>query len=83
MPQTDTTRLYAMHPHLSRIDELWGQKACRDLLNHLMNDTRGGERVGFCQENATTLLRLLMEHDREFPEFDDSAKLDTWSERPN
>lgn len=83
MPKTDTTRLYAAHPHLARIDELWGRKDCRDLLTNLMTETRDGERAGFCKENASTLLRLLMEHDRAFPEFDDSAKIGSWGERPN
>lgn len=83
MPRTDTTRLYAAHPHLVRIDELWGQKACRDLLTHLMTETRDGERAGFCEENASTLLKLLMEHDRAFPEFDDSGKIANWGERPS
>lgn len=78
MPNTDTTRLYATHPHLRRIDELWGKAECRALLTELMSDSRGGARAGFAPENASTLLRLLMEHDRSFPQFDESFKIPVW-----
>lgn len=78
MPNVDTSRLYAAHPHLRRIDELWGQAECRALLTELMSETRDGARAGFAPENASTLLRLLMEHDRSYPQFDESFKIPAW-----
>lgn len=72
MPRVDTTRLYADHPHLAKIDEMWGTRSCREFMSELMNETRGGSRAGFALENASTIMRLLMEHDREYPDLDDS-----------
>ncbi len=79
MPKTDTSRLYADHPHLAKIEEMWGTRSCRDFISQLMSETRGGTRQGFAPENASTLLRLLMEHDIEFPALDDSAGGKWWA----
>lgn len=71
-PATDTRALYKAHPHLREIDQLWGTADGRALLLSLMSETRGDQREGFSQEHASTLLKLLIEHDRRFPRFDDS-----------
>lgn len=78
MPKTDTSRLYADHPHLAKINETWGTRACRELLNKLMNDSRGGGRTGFAPENASTIMRLLMEHDGQFPDLEDTTSMSWW-----
>lgn len=72
MTSIDTTALYAAHPHLARIGTLWGTRQCRNLLCTLLGETRDGARHGFEPEHASTIIRILMEHDRLFPEFDDS-----------
>lgn len=70
MPKTDVSSLYAAHPHLSRIDTIWGTRECRNLINKLMNDTRDGSRAGFAPDHAHAIFALLMEHDELFPEFE-------------
>lgn len=72
MPNTDTTSLYETFPHLRQIDKLWGTYDARDFLKSLMNDSRDGARQGFSLEDASTIFELLIEHDKEFPQFDDS-----------
>ncbi|NMG77333.1 hypothetical protein [Aromatoleum diolicum] len=72
MRKTDVSALYATYPHLAQIDELWGTRDCREFINRLMNDTRDGKRRGFPGDHARTILRLLMEHDRQFPEFEEN-----------
>lgn len=72
MRKTDVSDLYATYPHLVRIDETWGTRGCREYINRLMNDTRDGRRRGFPGDHARTILRLLMEHDQEFPEFEEN-----------
>lgn len=69
-PKTDCEALIKRFPHLKRIIDLWGTRAGRDLLTTLSLDTRDGTRQGFPPEHATTLFRLLMEHDMLFPEFE-------------
>jgi hypothetical protein len=76
MPRTDTTSLYQAFPHLRKIDDLWGTRGARDLLQSLLYDSRDGSREGFPLESASTLLLLLMEHDSLFPQFDDSRSSD-------
>lgn len=78
MHKVDTSQLYATYPHLMRIDELWGKPECRIYLTELMSETRDGARTGFAPDHASTLLRLLMEHDRAYPDYDDSFKLPIW-----
>lgn len=78
MPKTDTSRLFAAYPHLAAIGGKWGTRECRRQLKELMTDTRGGGRNGFPPEHALTLMMLLLEHDREFPEFDDSTTTSWW-----
>lgn len=70
MPVTDTRKLYEAYPHLVKIEELWGTRQGREFINSLITDTRGGQRHGFPPEHATTIVSLLIEHDREFPRFD-------------
>ncbi len=70
MHVTDTSKLYASHPHLARIDKMWGTAQCRDYITQLLTDTRNGERRGFDPDHASTILKLLFEHDRAFPEHD-------------
>ncbi|BAL25173.1 hypothetical protein AZKH_2873 [Azoarcus sp. KH32C] len=62
--------LFAKFPHLRKIEAMWGSAECRKLLFQLMTDTRGGTRQGFPKEHALTLMRLMMEHDRKFPQFE-------------
>ncbi|NMF87423.1 hypothetical protein [Aromatoleum petrolei] len=76
MRKTDVSKLYEAYPHLGRIDELWGTRDCREFINRLMNDTREGQRRGFPGDHARTILRLLLEHDREFPQFEESITSD-------
>ena len=72
MPKTDTARLYADHPHLACIDEMWGTPQCREFISRLLTDTRGGERRGFDPEHASIIFQLLFEHDRQYPDFDEA-----------
>ncbi|MBK1647386.1 hypothetical protein [Rhabdochromatium marinum] len=74
MPTTDTSRLYQQYPHLKQIDELWGTRAGRDFLNELIIDNRDDTRQGFPLEHAKTIFDLLIEHDKMFPQFDDSRE---------
>ncbi|THF63682.1 hypothetical protein E6C76_13925 [Pseudothauera nasutitermitis] len=78
MPKTDTSRLIAAFPHLANISGAWGTRECRQRINRLMTDTRGGARGGFPPEHASALVSLLVEHDRDFPAFDDSARWLWW-----
>ena len=73
MPRTDTTSLYQSFPHLREIDKLWGTREARDFIKFLMNDNRDGARQGFSLEHTSTIFALLIEHDEEFPQFDDSV----------
>lgn len=76
MRKTNVSKLYEAYPHLRQIDELWGTRDCREFIKRLMNDTRDGHRRGFPGDQARTILRLLMEHDREFPQFEESITSD-------
>lgn len=71
---TRTEGLYSKFPHLRRIDQLWGTSDCRKFLFSLMTDTRGGTRQGFPPEHAGTVMSLLMEHDRKFPQFENDVE---------
>jgi hypothetical protein len=68
--ETETDALYQRFPHLRRIDLLWGSAECRKYVFDLMTDTRGGTRMGFPKEHALTIMKLLMEHDQRFPQFE-------------
>jgi len=68
--ETSTEKLYARFPHLRKIDLMWGSPECRKFIFMLMTDTREGARQGFPKEHAATILSLLMEHDRRFPQFE-------------
>lgn len=68
--ETETSALYERFPHLQAIDLIWGSRDCRSHLTRLMTDTRGGKRQGFPPEHARTIMRLLIEHDRLFPQFE-------------
>lgn len=75
MRKTDTTELFESYPHLVKIDELWGTRECREFIVRLMNDTREGKRRGFPGSHARTILRLLIEHDQIFPEFEENITM--------
>lgn len=79
-PKIDTAALFDRFPHLRRIEESWGTLACRKDLMALMNDTRNGQRQGFPAEYALTIFRLMMEHDADFPQFEDSGGTAMWSD---
>lgn len=68
--ETATEQLYERFPHLKKIESMWGSPECRKFLFLLMTDTRGGTRQGFPKEHAVTIMSLLMEHDRRFPQFE-------------
>jgi len=68
--ETSTEELYERFPHLRKIDLLWGSPECRKFLFMLMTDTRGGTRQGFPREHGATIMALLLEHDRCFPQFE-------------
>jgi hypothetical protein len=68
--ETPTEKLYERFPHLRKIDLLWGSPECRKFVFMLMTDTRGGTRAGFPREHAATIMSLLLEHDRKFPQFE-------------
>lgn len=72
MRTTDASALFETYPHLRQIDELWGTRDGRQFLTRLLNDTRDGTRRGFPAEHARTIVRMLLEHDRAFPEFEES-----------
>lgn len=78
--KTNAESLYQRFPHLRVIDEEWGSRKCRSRLMGLMNDTRSGTRAGFPAEHAGTIMMLLMEHDRLFPQFEDDAQEPMWGE---
>lgn len=78
MRTVETFGLYSAHPHLARIDELWGTGEGRAYIQRLLSDTRDGERRGFKTHHASIIMKLLVEHDREFPEFDDSLGGTWW-----
>ena len=79
-PKIETAALFAHFPHLRRIEENWGTLACRQHLMALMNDTRNGERKGFPPEHALTIFRLMMEHDADFPQFEESGSSAVWTD---
>lgn len=82
--ETSTEKFYERFPHLQRIDLMWGSSECRKFLLHLLTDTRGGTRQGFPKEHAATIMSLLMEHDRRYPQFEnDLAHHDhRWGDQP-
>lgn len=75
MRKTDVTGLYASYPHLAKIDELWGTRDCREFIVRLMNDTREGARRGFPGDHARTILQLLIEHDKSYPQFEENIAM--------
>ncbi|WP_240794548.1 hypothetical protein [Azoarcus sp. DD4] len=78
--KTDAEALFQRFPHLRAIDEEWGTRGCRMRLMKLMNDTRGGSRAGFPAEHARTIMLLLLEHDRLYPQYEEDAALPMWGE---
>ena len=79
----DTTALYAAYPHLSRIDDMWGTAQCRKLLLELLSDSRDGTRKGFEPEHASTIFRLLNEHDQKFDHLDNPDTVTWWQNNPS
>ena len=54
---------------ISLLEDIWGEPECRNYLNHLIVDSRDGERQGFEVEVASDILFLLEMHDLLFPQF--------------
>lgn len=79
-PKIDTTAFFAAFPHLRSIEETWGTLPCRRQLMSLMNDTRNGKRKGFPADHALTLFRLMMEHDADFPQYEEASNPAVWSD---
>jgi hypothetical protein len=79
-PKIDTVALFERFPHLRCIEESWGTLACRRKLMALMNDTRNGQRKGFPPEHAMTIFRLTMEHDADFPQYEEADNPAIWSD---
>jgi len=77
---TDTTELYAAYPHLARIDELWGTAQCRKMLLELLSDSRDGARKGFDPKHASTIFRLLNEHDEKFDHLNNPDTVTWWQD---
>jgi hypothetical protein len=47
-------------PHLmQKVTSIWGTKECRDFLNHLVEDNRGGERIGFSVSVMQEIVALI------------------------
>lgn len=83
LPRTmDTVALYARFPHLQCIDLMWGSRECRQYVLNLMTDTRGGTRQGFPSDHAMTIMSLLMEHDRVFPQYENEPVDLRWGDGP-
>lgn len=80
--KTDTTALFERFPHLQGIDLIWGTRECRQYISNLMTDTRGGKRQGFPAEHAMTIMRLLMEHDNLYPQFENEPIDLRWGDGP-
>jgi hypothetical protein len=79
MRKTDASALFAAYPHIRQLDELWGTRDGREFITRLLNDTRDGTRRGFPSDHAKTIVRLLLEHDRAFPQFEESISM-LWHE---
>ena len=57
-------------PHIAKkIAFLWGEPEFNQVMNNLMNDSRNGSRQGFNAEVSTALFELMLEHDKQFPDF--------------
>jgi len=74
--QAELKQFFDAYPHLQSIVSQWGTQAGRDRIASLIMDTRDGKRQGFPTNHAQTLLRLLMEHDGKFPEYEPKQKFD-------
>lgn len=48
---------------------LWGSDMFKEYVNNILNDTRDGTRLGFSKPVYEALSRLLLVHDRYFPQF--------------
>ena len=78
--ETDTSALFQRFPHLRKIELLWGSRECRNFIFALMTDTRGGGRQGFPPEHAMTIMKLLMEHDFNYPQFEHGGHDGRWGD---
>lgn len=74
--QTEFQQFLEAYPHLQSVFTQWGTQAGRDRIASLILETRDGQRKGFPANHAQTLLRLLLEHDGIFPEFEPKQKYD-------
>lgn len=79
-PKTETAALFARFPHLRGIEENWGTLPCRRQLMELMNDTRNGQRKGFPPDHAMTIFRLMLEHDADYPQYEEASNPAIWSD---
>lgn len=53
----------------ANLDYSYATKDYRIYITQLLNDSRDGQRQGFPPNIAKHLFNLLLEHDREFPQF--------------
>lgn len=57
----------------NKIESVWGEPECRNLISHLVNDTRDGKRAGFPTPVGLELIHMFKVHDELFPEYDTST----------
>ena len=73
----------AAFPHIGKnIRLLWGHPEFAMYMDKLMADTRNGSRKGFPDDVHDAMLRLLQQHDRDFPRKTEPPK-DMWSDQPD
>jgi hypothetical protein len=72
-------------PHIGKnIRLLWGHPEFALYMGKLMADTRNGQRRGFPDDVHDSMLRLLEQHDRDFPRAPEKANpKDLWSDQPD
>lgn len=75
----------AAFPHIGKnIRLLWGHPEFSMYVSKLMADTRNGQRRGFPDDVHDAMLRLLAQHDRDFPRKDTPPDpKDLWTDQPD
>lgn len=75
----------AAFPHVGKnIRLLWGHPELVTYIDKLLADTRNGQRRGFPDDVHDSMLRLLEQHDRAFPQREPPPNpRDPWSEQPD
>lgn len=78
-------RVNAAFPHIGKnIRLLWGHPEFVLYMAKLMGDTRNGERRGFPDDVHDSMLRLLEQHDSDFPRKPEPANpKDLWGDQPD